>query len=242
MKKLIIIIILIGGGCIEICAQTLKPLFSRPLLLGIGTSTTGVTIAANPSSTPYTLQLPLDDGAISQLLTTDGNGVLSWTSLSDGTMTGSGTPGQITFWNSTSSLTSSANLQWDNANGRLGIGTAANVKADVNGAIAFQPATYSATSASSTLTVGDRSYIRISADDTPGNRTLQLSNGLRDGQLLIIECTTNSGNGVRINDGDANISTNGNQDLNNHDSLMLIWNGSLGKWMEISSINNNGGE
>lgn len=36
---------------------------------------------------------------------------------------GSGTSGQIGYWNATRSLTGSSNLFWDNANGRLGIGT-----------------------------------------------------------------------------------------------------------------------
>lgn len=41
-----------------------------------------VTIAASTSGsfvTPYTLTLPIDDGAANQVLTTDGSGVLSWT-------------------------------------------------------------------------------------------------------------------------------------------------------------------
>jgi hypothetical protein len=37
---------------------------------------------------------------------------------------GSGTSGQVGYWNATRSLTGSSNLFWDNANGRLGIGTA----------------------------------------------------------------------------------------------------------------------
>ena len=36
---------------------------------------------------------------------------------------GSGTSGQVGYWNATRSLTGSSNLFWDNANGRLGIGT-----------------------------------------------------------------------------------------------------------------------
>jgi hypothetical protein len=40
-------------------------------------------------------------------------------------VTGSGTSTQVAFWNSASSISSSAGLYWDNTNGRLGIGTAA---------------------------------------------------------------------------------------------------------------------
>ena len=38
-------------------------------------------------------------------------------------VTGTGTSGQVAFWNGTTSQTGSNNLFWDNANGRLGIGT-----------------------------------------------------------------------------------------------------------------------
>ena len=38
-------------------------------------------------------------------------------------MTGSGTAGQVTYWGSSSTITGSNNLFWDNATGRLGIGT-----------------------------------------------------------------------------------------------------------------------
>lgn len=46
------------------------------------------------------------------------------TTLSDiGGVTGSGTSGQVAYWTGTSSQSGSNNLFWDNANGRLGIGT-----------------------------------------------------------------------------------------------------------------------
>jgi hypothetical protein len=40
---------------------------------------------------------------------------------------GSGTSGQVAYWNATRSLTGSSNLFWDNANGRLGIGTSSPI-------------------------------------------------------------------------------------------------------------------
>jgi hypothetical protein len=41
-----------------------------------------------------------------------------------GTITGSGTSGQVSYFNGSSTLAGSNNLFWDNTNGRLGIGTA----------------------------------------------------------------------------------------------------------------------
>tara|TARA_R100000781_G_scaffold1086_1_gene1766 strand:+ start:4362 stop:5933 length:1572 start_codon:yes stop_codon:yes gene_type:complete len=41
----------------------------------------------------------------------------------DGTVTGSGTATRVAFWSSSSALSSSGDLYWDNTNSRLGIGT-----------------------------------------------------------------------------------------------------------------------
>jgi hypothetical protein len=47
-----------------------------------------------------------------------------WVNFGGGTLTGSGTATRVAFWDGTSSLSSNANLYWDNTNSRLGIGTA----------------------------------------------------------------------------------------------------------------------
>jgi hypothetical protein len=53
-----------------------------------------------------------------------------------GSVTGSGAAGQVAYWTGTSAQSGSNNLFWDNANGRLGIGTnAPSVKLHVNGDI-----------------------------------------------------------------------------------------------------------
>jgi hypothetical protein len=50
-----------------------------------------------------------------------------------GSVTGSGASGQVAYWNGTTSQAGSNNLFWDNANGRLGIGTNAPTRAfDIN--------------------------------------------------------------------------------------------------------------
>ncbi|MCX6880010.1 MAG: tail fiber domain-containing protein [Verrucomicrobia bacterium] len=53
-----------------------------------------------------------------------------------GTVTGSGTSGQLALWTGTSSVSGNNNLYWDGSNSRLGIGTSSpQAKLDVNGAI-----------------------------------------------------------------------------------------------------------
>jgi hypothetical protein len=63
----------------------------------------------------------------------------TWTQIaanSSGTVTGSGTIGQVSFWNSVNSLSGSNNLFWDNTNGYLGIGTnLPNTNLDINGTV-----------------------------------------------------------------------------------------------------------
>lgn len=84
MKKFTCILAIIVLGTAA-HAQTYKPIFAKPLVVGIGSPPTGgVTITTNPLSTPFTLQLPLDDGAANQVLTTDGAGILSWVAAGGG--------------------------------------------------------------------------------------------------------------------------------------------------------------
>ncbi|MFZ5425328.1 MAG: MerR family DNA-binding transcriptional regulator, partial [Patescibacteria group bacterium] len=68
------------------------------------------------------------------VLTNDGSGNLTWQSVSGvGGITGSGSTGQLTYWNASNSLTGNFNLFWNNSNSRLGIGTSAPATAlDIN--------------------------------------------------------------------------------------------------------------
>jgi hypothetical protein len=61
-------------------------------------------------------------------LVNNGSGTLSWSTITalggvTGTGSGTATAGQITFWNSSTSITGDNGFWWDNANKRLGIGT-----------------------------------------------------------------------------------------------------------------------
>jgi hypothetical protein len=67
---------------------------------------------------------PRVDGAANQILQTNGNGVLSWASLpAGGGGTPSGVAGAIQFSDGSAFASDDANLHYDDANNRLGVGT-----------------------------------------------------------------------------------------------------------------------
>jgi len=75
------------------------------------------------------------------ILTSDANGNLSyrnagaWAGGSDN-VNGSGTATRVAFWSGTNTLSSNANLYWDNTNSRLGVGTSSPAeKLHINGSI-----------------------------------------------------------------------------------------------------------
>jgi hypothetical protein len=76
-------------------------------------------IQGGDQSANYTYTLPVDDGTSGQVLTSDGSGVLSWSSV--GTVTGTGLSTRLAYWTGANSL-SSTTMYWDNTNSRLGIG------------------------------------------------------------------------------------------------------------------------
>ncbi|TXB64373.1 hypothetical protein FRY74_11315 [Vicingus serpentipes] len=104
---------------------------------------------------------------------------------------------------------------------------------EVNGGVTYAPTTYAAGATSFTLPVGDRSFIRVTTS-FGGATMLGIDNGLRAGQMLIIE---NVGSYLlTINDDKANANLAGNALLYTGDTMTLIWNGS--KWMELSRSDN----
>ncbi len=72
------------------------------------------------------LIMPTGAGA-NRVLTSDATGTATWQdppSLPSDNVTGSGTATRVAFWNGANTISSNANLNWDNTNSRLGIGTA----------------------------------------------------------------------------------------------------------------------
>lgn len=120
--------------------------------------------------------------------------------------------------------------------GNVGIGVISpSAKLEIDGAVAFKSSSTAVISDNQVITVGNRSFLKISANDIPSNRTISLSNGLTEGQILYISVTATSGNGVELPDsGNVNLTAAAN--LENGDTLQLIWDGTV--WNEITRSNN----
>tara|TARA_R100000951_G_scaffold111829_1_gene111318 strand:+ start:496 stop:1929 length:1434 start_codon:yes stop_codon:yes gene_type:complete len=98
---------------------------SRNTIDGVDISDGSNTVAINAASgtETYTLTLPGNDGDASQVLTTNGSGVLSWTTPS-GTLSASGSPadGQVSVWTSGTALEGDAALTFTTTSDTLNIG------------------------------------------------------------------------------------------------------------------------
>lgn len=99
--------------------------------IGIGTTT--------PSAQLHTTGTLLFSGAgtpaVGRVLTSDASGNATWQdppSVPSDNVTGTGTATRVAFWDGANTITSNANLYWNNTNNRLGIGTATpGVRLDV---------------------------------------------------------------------------------------------------------------
>ena len=99
---------------------------SRNTIDGVDISDGSNTVAINAASgtETYTLTLPGNDGGTNQVLTTNGSGVLSWTTPS-GTLSASGSPadGQVSVWTSSTALEGDAALTFTTSSDTLNIGS-----------------------------------------------------------------------------------------------------------------------
>lgn len=76
---------------------------------------------------------PTSDSSGTQALVSDGSGNLSWQTIPSEGVTGSGTAGQVSYWDSASDITSDANFTWDNSTNTFTVGDPANNNLMVNG-------------------------------------------------------------------------------------------------------------
>ena len=118
--------------------------------------------------------------------------------------------------------------------GNVGIGTSApNTLMDINGAISFRPSTtVNITTDYQNVTVGNASFLIFSSNASAGSRRVVLSDGLQNGQILIILLIAS---GVKMED-TGNCNLDGNFDMKASETLMLIWNSST--WYELSRSKN----
>jgi hypothetical protein len=123
------------GGNVGIGVAAPSAVFSVGTASAFQINGSGNIVRVNNIATSF----PGTQGAPNTVLVNDGTGNLSWqtvTAAGGSSLGGSGTATQVAFWNGVNSLTSSANLYWDNTNGFLGIGTATpSERLDVNGSI-----------------------------------------------------------------------------------------------------------
>jgi hypothetical protein len=120
--------------------------------------------------------------------------------------------------------------------GNLSIGTATpNTKLDIDGAIALRPTANTVTADNQAITVGNRSFLRLTPDAVPASRTITLSNGLQDGQQLVIRVSATGANGIELADS-GNLNLSGTAMLDDGDTLTLIWDGTL--WFEMYRSSN----
>lgn len=78
--------------------------------------------------------------------------------------------------------------------------------------------------------------VKINPNNTPANRRITLSNGSTDGMVVTLYVyNATAGNGVRLYGADANLALAGaaNADLNQLDSITLVWDNTSTKWIEI---------
>jgi len=117
----------------------------------------------------------------------------TWAVPASGGISGSGSAGQVTFWNGAASVTGSNDLWWDATNKRLGIGTTSpakplHIKVDPSDATKFITAGgLDAYSRSLFQMTGYLSVIRMGASSTDGDPFDAVSDG-----IVVYNPTTNS--------------------------------------------------
>lgn len=191
-------------------------------------------------------------GTNSTVATTVGLKVLQ-TSVGTGSTVGTNTAVYIANQDGITGVTTSRALHYDGpgssdvvitAAGRVGIGTdAPDVSVDIDGGLVVRPPAVIDIEAagSATVTVGNRSFLIIGnpnmgvADVFPNNAPITLSDGVRDGHVLIIR--SNGAQSIQFQDAAASLELGAaNRNLGTNDTLTLIWY--AGVWYETSFVNN----
>ena len=81
--------------------------------------------------------------------------------------------------------------------------------------------------------------LRLTPDGPPVQRVITLGNGAVDGQQLVLRVLTpNAAFGVRLIDAAGNLELSGDADLQNSDTMVLLWDATTQQWLELSRRNN----
>jgi hypothetical protein len=81
--------------------------------------------------------------------------------------------------------------------------------------------------------------LRLTPDGPPVQRVITLGNGAVDGQQLVLRVLTpNAAFGVRLIDAAGNLELSGDADLQNNDTMVLLWDATTQQWLELSRRNN----
>ena len=140
-------------------------------------------------------------GLDGQLLVSKGLGVAPvWSSpASEGLVTGSGVATRLAFWSATNSLSSNANLYWNNTSSRLGIGTAApRADLDVRNSLIVNDAL-------GTMGVQSNFAVRQTLNPMQGTDTIVLANLAADFRQNT--AANNSASGIKFTVGNADTYT-----------------------------------
>jgi hypothetical protein len=218
--------------------------------IGINTTTPQykLDINANTGSTGNPLRLlGLQAGSTSDSIISSNGGILRRLSIAQILGAGSwlttgnsGTTAGTNFIGTTDAVdfvfkTNNAEEMRITSAGNVGVGTSApNTVLDMNGGLAIRPSsTINLTADNQVVTVGNASFLALSSNNaTSSNRTFTLSNGLQDGQLLMILLI---GNNAELADS-ANCNVSSTFSMSVNDTISLIWYGS--SWYETKrSIN-----
>lgn len=81
------------------------------------------------------------------------------------------------------------------------------------------------------------SFLRLDGNAAPANRTVTLANGTLDGQFVVIRGVAFGANGVELQDA-GNLRLSGDVQLNNTDTITLIWDATSNVWLEVARRNN----
>ena len=82
---------------------------------------------------------------------------------------------------------------------------------------------------------GTTTFLRLTGDATPPNRTVTIADGTTQGHVMVIRAIGVGANGVQLQDA-GNLELSGNFNMNDGDTITLIWDGA--EWYETARRNN----